>query len=1394
MQNGHDFGDAPEGALAYPVTGIIGQFPTCKTVGPAGWVQHTNFGAWLGPSFDLEADGNAGLCPGFNPYDADECFADGDAGLLTPPPWTIQGAAVVPCPNSPGGGSLGQPCQMAMWGPNIDVDVHNHMPNQTIGYVNVLMDWDQNGMWAGASQCPVGGAPEHVLADFPIPNPFDGPLSMLMPPGFLIGPNTGPVWVRISITERPVGYGWDGSGAFEDGETEDYLLLVRQEQPEELDFGDAPDPTYPTLRASNGASHLIVAGMFLGAQIDAEADGQPNANATGDDLANLADEDGVTLLTPLQVGQMAQLLVTASVAGRLDAWIDFNANGSWADPGEQVFFSTPLVGGVNALLVAVPAGAVPGPTFARFRYSSAGGLSFVGQAPDGEVEDYQFIIEEAPPTDDFGDAPDPAYPTLLASNGARHTIVQGFMLGNLIDAERDGQPNANATGDDLANLPDEDGVAFVTPLRPGQPATISVTAAGPAAGMYLSAWIDFNNDGSWATPGDQIFVAQGIVPGVQNLTFVVPNTATPNVLTFARFRLHTNPGGVPFTGPVQGGEVEDYQVQIEEPEYDFGDAPDPTYPTLLASNGARHIIGSGLMLGNLVDGEPDGQPNATATGDDLAGLPDEDGVKFNTAIFGGVPNTITVTVTDPLGAGGYLNAWIDLNGDGDWSDAGEQVITDLLLPSGTYPVTFTVPSLTAVSPNTFARFRLSTRAGLSFTGAAPDGEVEDYMIQVVPVKWIQPPDLSTQGVDVNLYQFQLADDFLCTQSGPITDIHLWTSFYYDGVPEMLNGVTFTLEIYSDVPAGPENPYSHPGFLLWSRTYPPFTYNAGLCQAGISEWWHSPPDIWLPNNDHACYQYDFYIPEAEAFRQREGTVYWLSVKVAPGPLFADIGWKTSSSHWNDDACWLDTGPDTPTWRELRYGDRHPMAGESMDLAFAITGVPGPVPEPDDFGDAPAPYPTLLANNGAHHTAIPGLSLGNLIDTEADGLPNATATGDDANNLADEDGVTFNTAFFAGVPNTLTVTTSMPPGMTAYLNAWIDFNGDGDWADPGEQIFTDWIVNNGANNLTFTPPVITALGKTFARFRLSTVRGLSYTGAAPDGEVEDYQVNIVSAKWLQRPDLTATGVDVDNHFVQLADDFRCTQTGAIRDIHIWTSFYGDVLPPAVNGLTFTLYIYSDVPIGPGNPYPYSHPGTLLWSRTFQPGTYRAGLCANVHGEWWFDPVQNFWHFPGDTQVYQYDFYINEEEAFRQTKGTIYWLGVKYNADMTDFTMGWKSTREHWNDDACWLDTGSGTPIWRELRYGDGHPLAPDSMDLAFALTGKACPRPQQDSEPDGDVDLADFSVFQSCFNGPNRPWKGPPPPTQVCACFDDDDDGDVDLADFSAFQACFNGPNRPPKPGC
>jgi len=222
-----ELGDAPEGVEAYP--GVIGMFPTCIG-GPAGYVHHQPAAsAWFGDDLDHEPDGNAGLCPPA-PYDQDECFEvpgtpGRDAGLLTPHPYTLDAGVVARCPAS-AGGSLGATCHHAVWGTDLDIEVTN-ATNQD-QYVNVLVDWSGDGTWTpNYFTCPNGDTgSEHVLVDHVVPAGFSGPLSLLAPPTFLTGYAPGPVWVRFTVSESPVGADWDGQGAFLGGETEDYLLAV----------------------------------------------------------------------------------------------------------------------------------------------------------------------------------------------------------------------------------------------------------------------------------------------------------------------------------------------------------------------------------------------------------------------------------------------------------------------------------------------------------------------------------------------------------------------------------------------------------------------------------------------------------------------------------------------------------------------------------------------------------------------------------------------------------------------------------------------------------------------------------------------------------------------------------------------------------------------------------------------------------------------------------------------------------------------------------------------------------------------------------------------------------------------------------------------------------------
>jgi hypothetical protein len=182
--------------------------------------------------------------------------------------------------------------------------------------------------------------------------------------------------------------GSDELKSIDDANFYEYIILLMDGK---WDFGDAPDK-YHTLLASNGAKHFIVPGVYLGQKIDAEADGQPNINATGDDLNGTDDEDGVVFASALNPGKNALIDVTASCPGFLNAWIDSNGDGDWTDVGERIFSDQRLDSGINHINFTVPAGALEGSTYARFRFSSVRGLSFEGPAPDGEVEDYRVQI------------------------------------------------------------------------------------------------------------------------------------------------------------------------------------------------------------------------------------------------------------------------------------------------------------------------------------------------------------------------------------------------------------------------------------------------------------------------------------------------------------------------------------------------------------------------------------------------------------------------------------------------------------------------------------------------------------------------------------------------------------------------------------------------------------------------------------------------------------------------------------------------------------------------------------------------------------------------------------------------------------------------------------------
>jgi|GEM_PF-4495488 len=310
---------------------------------------------------------------------------------------------------------------------------------------------------------------------------------------------------------------------------------------------------------------------------------------------------------------------------------------------------------------------------------------------------------------------------------------------------------------------------------------------------------------------------------------------------------------------------------------DFGDAPDPGYPTLEAGDGARHLNDQITFLGTLIDAEPDGQPAADAKGDDVTNLDDEDGVNILWPIAAGHPCKLDVTASV---GDGLFNGWFDFNGNHSWGDPGEQVFTDLTLFPGTNRLTFITP-VTALPGFSYTRFRFSHQPALSFTGQAFDGEVEDYTFSgqfFDQVKWQQSPDLGFPGLHA-ADAVVLADDWVCAGDS-VAGISWWGNYELlpGGIENRGLGIShFVVEVFSDMAC-------LPGTSLISYTVP---FMASM----------EMPTNLFNSEGSPVYRYDFML--SDPFDQEKGSTYWLSIHAFSNDIANPAMWRwqeANRGHW------------------------------------------------------------------------------------------------------------------------------------------------------------------------------------------------------------------------------------------------------------------------------------------------------------------------------------------------------------------------------------------------------------------------------------------------------------------------------------------------------------------
>lgn len=531
-----------------------------------------------------------------------------------------------------------------------------------------------------------------------------------------VGATSGVCQCGSNYTLRPhssLSTNWGGINGTTCGATTQSMAVSFNNADVDRDYSDAP-----TSGTNYGyAIHELVSGLQLGAAIDADAGLIGNSDASGDG----ADDDGVVIPQLIESGTTTITATVSGAGGYLQGWIDWNADGDFDDPDEQIALDLQDSDsdGIISIPVTVPFDGASGQTFARFRWSTTASLSSTAYSTSGEVEDYTLTIIELTGSitpfysEDFVQS---------ASYGAG-TPQQDNWLSFKAGLPTSGLNNIRISGS-------LDTVGYVCT----DPASVQAIANNLRTGAAATVACGGQN---WSTGscGSVTELSVGATSGVCQ--------CGSNYTLRPHSSLSSNWGGINGTTCGATSQTMSVGFNLLDPLLDYSDAPTTSTNYL----DAVHEVISGVQLGAAIDTESGPLGNSDASGDGA----DDDGITIP-SLAQSVTASFTATVS---GASGYLQGWIDWNGDGDFTDSGEQIATDLRddgsaddVASGDGIIQFDVAVPASTTTNqTFARFRWSNSSGLNSADPTNSGEVEDYAVTIVgnPLSVTSTADTNTTG-------------------------------------------------------------------------------------------------------------------------------------------------------------------------------------------------------------------------------------------------------------------------------------------------------------------------------------------------------------------------------------------------------------------------------------------------------------------------------------------------------------------------------------------------------------------------------------------------------------------------------------------------------------------------
>jgi hypothetical protein len=275
--------------------------------------------------------------------------------------------------------------------------------------------------------------------------------------------------------------------------------------------------------------------------------------------------------------------------------------------------------------------------------------------------------------------------------------------------------------------------------------------------------------------------------------------------------------------------------------------------------------------------------------------------------------------------------------------------------------------VTSIIEYLLGKIVLSSNGDTNQDGIIDMGDIVSIVKTLPYIKWYQGPTIKLDSQmpqcfygrdEYSVYNSVqiLADDWLCEDPKPVVRIEWWGSYigWTGNTPPAVSPESFHIAIWTDIPAGGQESFSHPGEVVKEWT----VARNSLDEKDVG------CDYFEGPSQETTFKYEFDILPASWFYQEgDSTIYWISIAAVYGPQqpVNPWGWLTRTKYFNDTAVKIDDPLDPAFGSDYVSGEpiAAPTSIPQWDMAFVLKTKTAPVTPTPTPSPTPTPTPTPTA---------------------------------------------------------------------------------------------------------------------------------------------------------------------------------------------------------------------------------------------------------------------------------------------------------------------------------------------------------------------------------------------------------------------------------------------------